>query len=117
MAGDAMKPHIEILSLDGCPNVLPTQALVEQVVRELELEPLIEMIDVPDAESAERLRFLGSPSMRVNGVDVEPGADERHEYVFSCRVYRTPQGYAGRPAEEWLRAALRNGAGTARGIR
>jgi hypothetical protein len=113
MTAEEAKPHVEILAFQGCPNVGPTRALVERIARELALDPVLEMIDVPDAEAPRGLRFLGSPSVRVNGVDVEPGADERCDYVFACRVYRTPDGYAGRPSEEWLRDALRNGAGTA----
>ena len=57
-------------------------------------------------DDAERLRFLGSPSVRVNGHDVEPGADERTTFMFACRLYRTPEGLAGQPASEWVRAAL-----------
>lgn len=57
-------------------------------------------------EDVERLRFLGSPSLRVNGRDVEPGADERETFVFACRVYRTPVGFSGQPATEWVHAAL-----------
>jgi hypothetical protein len=42
----------------------------------------------------------------VNGQDVEPGADERHDYALSCRVYRTGAGITGEPEERWLRDAL-----------
>jgi hypothetical protein len=113
MTAEEAKPHVEILAFQGCPNVGPTRALVERIARELALDPVLEMIDVPDAEAATRLRFLGSPSVRVNGVDEEPGADGCHEYVFSCRVYRAQDGYAGRPSEEWLRTAFERAAGAA----
>ena len=52
------------------------------------------------------MRFLGSPTVRVNGRDVEPGADDRDDYVFSCRIYRNQGGVSGQPDERWLRAAL-----------
>jgi hypothetical protein len=45
-------------------------------------------------------------SVRVNGHDVEPGADEREGFVFACRVYRTPLGLSEQPSPEWVRAAL-----------
>lgn len=110
----AERPQVEILGFEGCPNVAPTRALVERVARELALEPVVEVVDVVDAEAATKLRFLGSPSVRVNGVDVEPGASERSDHVFSCRVYRTPDGLVGQPSEGWLRDALVRAAGATR---
>jgi hypothetical protein len=62
---------------------------------------------VPDADAAVALRFLGSPTVRVDGHDVEPGADERRDFVLACRVYQTDQGTAGEPDEAWIRAALK----------
>jgi hypothetical protein len=100
------RPQVEILYFDGCPNHRPAQQLVEQVAAELGLQPQIELVEVANVEAAARLRFLGSPSVRVNGRDVEPGADERSDFALSCRVYRHGHGFAGRPDPEWIRAAL-----------
>ena len=100
------RPRVEILYFDGCPNHEPARALVERVAAELGLHAKIELIEVADADSASRLRFLGSPSVRVEGSDVEPGADERSDFVLSCRVYRSERGLAGRPEADWIRRAL-----------
>jgi hypothetical protein len=100
------QPRVEILYFDGCPNHEPARALVERVATELRVEPLIELVEVVDPDSAANLRFLGSPTIRVDGRDVEPGADERYEFVLSCRVYRTERGLAGQPDEAWIREAL-----------
>jgi hypothetical protein len=100
------RPRIEILYFDGCPNHEPARALVERVAAELRVEPAFELVEVVDPDSAAELRFLGSPTIRVDGRDVEPGADERHEFVLSCRVYRTERGLAGQPDEAWIRDAL-----------
>jgi len=51
--------------------------------------------------------ILGSPTVRVDGRDVDPQAEERRDYGLSCRVYRTERGLAGLPDARWLRAALR----------
>ena len=48
----------------------------------------VEEIMVADLDSAERLRFLGSPTVRVDGLDVEPAARDSRDYVFACRTYR-----------------------------
>ena len=73
---------------------------------ELGVHPEVTLVDVPDAEAAKRLRFLGSPTVRVDGHDVEPGADEREQFQHACRVYRTSAGFRGQPDEQWVRDAL-----------
>lgn len=100
------RPPVEILYFEGCPNHEPARALVERVAAELHLDPSIDLVEVVDRDSAAELRFLGSPTIRVDGRDVEPGAEERHEFVLTCRVYRTERGLAGQPEEAWIREAL-----------
>jgi hypothetical protein len=100
------RPQVVILYFEGCPNHEPARALVERVASELRVEPAIQLVEVADAASAAELRFLGSPTVRVEGCDVEPGADERDEFVMACRVYRTERGLAGQPEEAWIRDAL-----------
>jgi len=100
------RPRVQILYFEGCPNHEPTRALVERIAAELRVEPEIHALEVPDADAAMQLRFLGSPTVRVNGRDVEPGADERHEFVLACRVYRSERGFSGQPQKRWIREAL-----------
>jgi hypothetical protein len=100
------RPRVEILYFEGCPNHEPARALVERLARELRLEPEIELIEVADPEAAVALRFLGSPTVRVNGVDVQPGAEERRNFAFSCRIYHTDGSAAEQPAARWVREAL-----------
>jgi hypothetical protein len=99
-------PAVEVLTFEGCPHAQPALDLVERVVAELGLDATVGRIDVPDLETAERHRFLGSPTIRVNGRDIEPGAEERSEFVLSCRIYRTDGNLKGEPDERWLRDAL-----------
>jgi len=100
------RPLVEILYFDGCPNYGPALALVERVDRELGIDADVRVVNVPDQEAAVRLRFLGSPTIRVDGVDVDPGAAQRTDYALSCRVLRTDHGPAGQPDERWIRDAL-----------
>jgi hypothetical protein len=100
------RPRVEILYFDGCPNHEAARGLVERVAAELQVEPEIDVVEVPDADAATELRFLGSPTVRVNGRDVEPGAEERGDFVFSCRVYRGERGFSGQPDAGWVRQAL-----------
>lgn len=93
---------IEVLYFSGCPNHEPTVALAREVVRELGLEAELREVPVETAEEAEALRFVGSPTVRVNGRDIEPEARKVQEFALSCRMY----GSAGVPPKELLVAAL-----------
>jgi hypothetical protein len=68
-----------------------------------DVEPILERVET--AEDAERLRFVGSPTILVNGRD--PFARGEGTFGLTCRVYETPVGLAGSPTPEQVRAALR----------
>jgi hypothetical protein len=104
------RPLVEILYFEGCPNHEAAQVLVRRVAAELRIEPDLQLVRVPDEEAALERRFLGSPTVRVQGRDVEPGAEARDDFVLACRVYRTADGFAGRPDPAWVRDALREAA-------
>ena len=99
------RPRVEILYFEGCPNQEPARALVERLASNLGIEPQIELLEVADPDAV-ALRFLGSPTVRVDGVDVEPGGEERRDFALSCRIYRSERGVAGQPDERWVREAL-----------
>jgi hypothetical protein len=106
MTAEGSRPRVEILYVEGCPNHDGTHALVERIAAELGIAPQVELIEGRDDAAAVQLRFPGSPTVRVNGRDVEPGGSERRDFVLSCRVYPREGGFAGRPDEAWIRAAL-----------
>ena len=56
-------------------------------------------------KSALQLEFLGSPSIRVNGVEL--WTEERDAFALSCRVYPTSEGMKGWPTVGMLREKLR----------
>jgi hypothetical protein len=97
---------VEILYFRGCPHWESARRLVERVAGDVGVEPELRLIEVPDAETAVALRFLGSPTIRVEGRDVEPGADDRDAFVLACRIYRLDSSASGLPAEAWIRDAL-----------
>ena len=94
---------IEILYFPGCPNYEPTVNLAREVLGDLGLEAEIREVAVENSEDAEALRFVGSPTVRVNGKDIQPEAENRTEFALSCRMYAT----GGVPAKELLMEALR----------
>src|SRR5438105_4010512 len=97
---------VEILYFEGCPNHVAAHELVERVGAEVGVTIDLRLVEVEHPEDAAAMRFLGSPTIRVDGHDVEPGADEREQFQFACRVYRIRDEFSGQPAAEWVRAAL-----------
>jgi hypothetical protein len=103
----AASPIVELLYFEGCPNHHAARQLVERIAIEEGAVADVRLVEVSSHEEAEALRFLGSPTVRVNGRDVEPGADERDDFMLACRVYRTEAGLDGQPSGEWIRTAFR----------
>jgi hypothetical protein len=101
--------RVEVLSFEGCPNAEATRDLVRQAIYLEELDVPIAFIEVDNPEVAQRMRFLSSPSVRVNGQDVEPSANDRTECGLMCRTYCGGSGAAGTPPIDMIRAALRRG--------
>lgn len=97
---------VEILYFDECPNYRRTIELVEDLLAERGLDAELRVTRVESPEAAVAARFLGSPTVRVNGADVEPGADARTDYVLACRVYRAAAGTSGIPHPAWIADAL-----------
>jgi hypothetical protein len=98
---------VEILYFSGCPNHVPAVDRVREVLA-LEGAPaeLVE-VEVKDAATAEQVSFLGSPSIRVDGQDVEPAARAVRAFGMMCRTYNDGGRRASVPPSEWIRAAVR----------
>ena len=101
-------PLVEVLVTPDCPHRDAAIALVRLVSAPLAGQVEVRAVQVPDQRTAEQLRFLGSPSIRVNGRDIEPGAERSYESVHGCRLYQGAHSLHGLPQEDWLRHALRN---------
>jgi hypothetical protein len=100
--------EIEILHFDGCPTYRSTGDTQRQVLAEEGLEAEVELVAVNSDEEARRLRFPGSPTIRVDGRDLFP-TPEREDWRLVCRVYTTPEGLTGSPTAPMLKAALLKG--------
>ena len=98
--------NVELLWFEGCPNHIPAEALVADVARELGVTAIVLRIEVPDEVTGKRVCFPGSPTIRVNGVDVEPGWECCDDCTPRCRVYVTPDGFRGLPPRDWVVQAL-----------
>jgi hypothetical protein len=107
----AHRPAIEVLHVAGCPNYPKALALVERVRAELGIDAEVHTTLIADQAAAECARFAGSPTIRVDGRDVEPDAEPPTEITVACRLYRHEHHFAGQPEERWVRQALLRAAG------
>ena len=98
--------RIELLYFDGCPSCECFLPRLRELVADAGLADGVELRRVESSEAAVAERFLGSPTVRVDGVDVEPGAEERSDFGLKCRLYSTSEGLRGTPPEEWVVQAL-----------
>lgn len=106
--------RVEVLYFDGCPNVEPTLARVREAMAAAGIDATtsVSLTLVVDDAAAIRDRFLGSPTVRVDGRDVDPAASERRDYGLSCRVYLVDGRYDGAPPARWIVEALRGSPAT-----
>jgi hypothetical protein len=100
--------QIEVLGFNGCPNVPLTHELIKAIVHSEGIDAKVTSVEVESIEDAERLRFLGSPTVQVNGLDIEPSRQGDERFSYSCRVYQTKDGATGVPPEALVREAIRN---------
>ena len=109
--GPARRPVIDVLYVEGCPNYRGALALVKRVRAELGIDAELRTTLISEQVAAEQARFPGSPTVRVDGLDVEPGSEPPAEYTLACRLYRLEHRFAGQPDERWVRQALLRAAG------
>lgn len=97
---------VDLLLWEGCPSSPEALELVESVLRERHPGVSVTLVSVETQEEATRLAFPGSPTVRVDGRDVDPdGAGDRPS--LSCRIYRLPDGRPSPvPSREQIEEAL-----------
>jgi hypothetical protein len=93
---------IEVLYFKGCPNYIPAVDRLKAVLRQQGLSSEVSVIEVRDESAAKALQFFGSPTIRVNGFDLEADSRNVKDTGFACRRYP-----GGLPSEEMIRTALR----------
>jgi hypothetical protein len=97
--------RIELLYFQGCPNYLPAANRLRTVLRAERLTAEVSEIEVKDESTAKALRFFGSPTIRVNGLDIDAVSRSISETRYACRRYP-----GGLPSVEMIRMALKEAA-------
>jgi hypothetical protein len=78
---------VEVLYVAECPSHPAAVAMVKDVLAAEGVETEVQEVLVQDKEMASELKFLGSPTIRVNGRDVAGEARSAQGFALSCRLY------------------------------
>ncbi len=69
-----MSVNVRVLYIKDCANTPPTVRLIERVAQDMGIPVQIDEVSVTSQEQAEALRFLGSPTVQIDGQDIDPAA-------------------------------------------
>ncbi len=97
---------IEFLFTPGCPAAWPALRLLRQVMGEEHCEARVIVRVITGREEAIKVRFHGSPTIRIDGVDIEGPSVERDGYHLRCRTYHPHGSHLCVPHAETIRQAL-----------
>ncbi|MBN1565274.1 MAG: DUF2703 domain-containing protein [Anaerolineae bacterium] len=82
---------IHFLWWEGCPSHPDAWARLHDVLAKLDVKAEIESIEVTTDEQAETWHFPGSPTIQVNGADIDPAASDQSARL-TCRLYFKEDG-------------------------
>ena len=94
---------IEFLYFAGCPSYKNALAYLEEIIGEEKIDADLKLILVESPEDAQKVEFQGSPSIKINGIDLE---DKNDEYSFNCRLYNVAGELTGTPSKEFIKEKL-----------
>lgn len=123
-----VKMKIELLYILDCPWCLKTKKLIREALDELRLEAEVEEILIDGQEKAKKYNFLGSPTVRIDGKDIEEEVKKerclpceeladstkkatkfvKQECCLGCRVYHYKGKQYPYPPKEMLKEAIKN---------
>lgn len=97
---------VELLYFEGCPSYATLLTHLQEIIAREGVQSDVELRRIETDEDAQDARFLGSPSVRINGSDVEEAARDRRDFGLKCRLYQTPTGLTPEPPDDWITAAI-----------
>jgi hypothetical protein len=80
---------IELLKIPGCSGADVGHDRLRKVLDALGISETIRTIEIATEEQAVQFHFLGSPTLRINGRDVDSPANRTARYAVACRLYRS----------------------------
>lgn len=101
-----MSHEVELLWFQDCANHSAARQMLEEAIAQVAPGTTIKDVDATDPVVANQVRFPGSPTIRVDGRDVDPTYSDPGDYTPRCRLYRASAGLRGVPDREWIVDAL-----------
>ena len=99
---------VEFLFWEECPSHDEALALLREVLAETGREDELQVVEVHTHDEAVRLAFPGSPTIRVDGRDVDAAGAAAARPALTCRIYHLPDGRPSPvPSRTHLEEALR----------
>jgi hypothetical protein len=99
--------RVSFLYYEDCPSHDLALKRLREVMAEEGIPDEVGVIKVETEEQARKLRFVGSPTIRVDGQDIDPPIDSH--YALTCRPYCLEDGrISPLPSKDMIRRALRS---------
>lgn len=101
-------PRIQLLHTESCHSYQEALVGIKEALKELGLSAELEVILVDSPEKARAYKFLGSPTIKINGLDLEPELEATENFnINACRTYIYEGSLYHYPPKEILLEALR----------
>lgn len=99
--------RVSFLYYEDCPSYDRALERLREVMDEEGIPGEVEVVEVETEEQARELCFVGSPTIRVDGQDIDPPSDSR--YALTCRAYRLADDrISPLPSKDMIRRAFRS---------
>jgi len=98
--------RVSFLFYEDCPSHDLALERLREVLDEKGIDANVEVVKVESEEQAQELRFVGSPTILLNGQDIDPPPPDSH-YALTCRTYRLEDGrISPLPSPDTIRRAI-----------
>ena len=95
--------RIELYYFAGCPTYKEATFNLRSVLKELGIDEEIKLILVESQDHAQEFKFQGSPSIVIDGIDLERKNDPA---LFGCRIYEIDGKFSGTPSKQFIREKI-----------
>jgi hypothetical protein len=99
--------NIGVLFIEGCPSVLSIITYIKNVISDEAVDAEISLVLIETQEDARRLHFTGSPTVRINGIDIESNMQNNKDYGLRSRHYYLNGTKSDYPTKSMIRDAIK----------
>lgn len=103
------KLKIQLLHTESCHSYQEALVGIKEALKELGLSAELEVIPVDSPEKARDYKFPGSPTIKINGLDLEPELEATENFsINACRTYIFEGSLYHYPPKEMLLEMLKS---------